>query len=163
MSKASETGWTRDVDLWRDVKAAVGSLRWTQVPFAATSAAHVQKGPGVYLICASPPWRSADGASAASPALYTALYVGKGNVRSRFRRHTSESAKEQIRKYTRAFAGYLDFWFAPVAEAARMDAAEAALIHALRPPCNDQYPRLRGVRLRLGPPQALGPALAAPG
>ncbi len=151
------TGWTVDGRLWEQVEEKAGRLNWRRVPFAATSAFDVPVASGIYMICASPPATSLGATAPGRPALYTALYVGKGNLRARFRRHTGRP-KESIRAYTRTFSGRLDFWYASIDCASMVDATEAALIHALCPPCNDQYPRLR---LRLGAAVALGrPRLA---
>ncbi len=155
-----ETGWSADRRLWAEVEANVGQLGWRRVPFAATSAFSVPARSGVYMICASPAV-SLGVADAGRPGLYTALYVGKGDLRARFGRHTGTRPKAAIREYTRTFSGRLDFWYVPIAGAAQVDATEAALIRALRPPCNDQYPRLR---VCLGPAVALGqPNLADAG
>ena len=144
---SSESGWTADCILWDAVTAEVGGLRWRRVPFAATGAFGVPAKLGVYMICASPPSSGLDAPEEGSTCLYTALYVGKGNLRARFMRHTGASAKGAIKRYTRTFSGRLDFWFMPIEGSTKVGAAEAALIHALRPPCNDQYPR---IRMKLG-------------
>ena len=148
-----ETGWAADRKLWDDVEAEVGQLSWRRVPFAATSAFDVPVKSGVYMICASPPAEGFRGVEKGSPSLYTALYVGKGDLRTRFTRHTGAKPKRAIKRYTRTFSGRMDFWYVPIESPSQVDAAEAALIHALRPACNDQYPRLR---MRLGGAVAVG-------
>ena len=158
-----DRGWTANRELWGDVEAEVGQLRWRRVPFAATSSFAVPVKAGVYMICASPPVEGLEADEQRSPHLYTALYVGKGKLRARFARHTGARPKEAIRRYTRTFSGHLDFWYAPIETPTRVDAAEAALIHALRPPCNDQFPRLRmrlGAAVAIGQSNSAGPAEA---
>ena len=148
-----ETGWTADRKLWDAVDAEVGQLSWRSVPFAATSAFAVPVKSGVYMICTSPPAEGFTAVEKGGPGLYTALYVGKGDLRARFTRHTGTQPKRAIKRYTRTYSGSLDFWYVSIESPSQVGAAEAALIHALRPPCNDQYPRLR---MRLGGAVAVG-------
>jgi hypothetical protein len=109
----------------------------------------VPNGPGVYMVCASPPGyrQLRKKAGDVLKLLYAPVYVGKSkDLKARFTNHCL-NPKSELVQGQKCFEGNLDFWFVQLASAEIHD-LETSLIDCFGPPAN----LIAGIRARLGKP-----------
>lgn len=131
-------GWSRNRRVWVALGPWMKSQKWTKVPFDPGKSYLVARGPGIYAICARPPFR---GESAGPPGSFKPLYMGQakrkhGGVQARFRDHTKRP-KETVRALVECFHETIEFWYTVVEPTADLDALEAMCVEAFGPECNE--------------------------
>lgn len=126
---------------WEDFRPPVGiTWNWISVPFAKASAQRVpnqQHGLYTFILCP----RVAD-----HPKNQFVLYVGKAektSLRQRFRHYLQEMEKvkrSHICYALKKYDSYLEFCFTTVGNQSDIGPGEDALLVALMPPLNKEFP-----------------------
>jgi hypothetical protein len=130
--------WTRR---WTEFRPPVGiTWNWNAVPFDRKSASQVpdnEHGLYTFILCPN---------VASHPKNHFVLYVGKADkttLRQRFQNYFQEKNKVKRPHICHAlnkYDGHLEFCFTTVASQADIQAGEDALLIALMPPYNDEFP-----------------------
>lgn len=126
---------------WEEFSPPVGiTWNWKSVPFAKNSAKSVpQKEHGLYTFILCPK-------VASHPKNHFVLYVGKAQkttLRERFQQYLQEMKKvkrSQICYALNKYNSYLEFCFITVPNQEDIGPGEDALLTALMPPFNEQFP-----------------------
>lgn len=126
---------------WEEFSPPAGiAWRWKSVPFTKSSAKYIpDRKHGLYTFVLCPK-------VAAHPKNHFVLYVGKADrtsLRQRFQQYLQEMKKlkrAQICYALNKYDGYLEFCFTTVRQQGDIAPGEDALISALWPPLNHQYP-----------------------
>lgn len=114
--------------------------RWRSVPFAQSSSPRVpanEHGLYTFVLCPS---------VADHPKNHLVLYVGKAEkmtLRGRFKSYFAEMRKvkrSHICYALNKYSGHLEFCFVPVSNRTEIGNGEDALLCALLPPYNDEFP-----------------------
>ena len=133
-------GWSLNQRDWETLGAAISVRRvWISVPLLANEQSMVPEQPGVYAICAHPPFATPSDLQSLFNASLTPLYIGRSeaNMRDRFLKHCN-SPHQRLSSAKRCYhEGDLIFWYTVLA---RDDVknAEALLIQCFGPPVNDR-------------------------
>ena len=126
---------------WAEFQPPVGIVwNWTSVPFDATAANRVPNDQhGLYTFILSP-------MVASHPKNYFVLYVGKADkttLRQRFHHYFQEKKKVKRAHICYAlnkYEGNLEFCYTTVANQNDIEPGEDALLVALMPPFNEDFP-----------------------
>ena len=127
---------------WKDFRANT-PLKWGETKFQKSNGKQVPNDtPGVYTFVIRPE-------IAAHPACSYLMYVGKAqkqSLRKRYKQYFTEqddsSDRVHVTKMLRLWRKHLWFYYAPIKDPTKIDAAEQALMNAFLPPVNRSY---RGV------------------
>jgi hypothetical protein len=137
---------------WQEFNPPTGiNWKWKSVPFVESAAAKVPNDEhGIYSFVLCPN-------IAKHPKNHFVLYVGKADkmtLRQRFKSYFHEMKKIKrpaICYHLNQYEGYLEFCFTPVTNQQEIEPGEDALLLALLPPCNSDFPAevsqvIKGIR-----------------
>ena len=157
LTNSRPTGWTADAKLWQELHRIAANYSWARIAFDSNLAVNVPEAPGVYLICAHPPYPTKLGRAA-----YTVLYAGKvqrppRTLRARFLEHCKRP-KPALRPFLLCFHPNVHFWWSSIADAEEVDQIETLLIESFNPPANMiRAPGTAVLLARLGQTRPVGP------
>ena len=141
---ASIRGWSIEISHWEDLRD-IWPSDWERIPLDANYRHRISSDAnGLYLICAG--LTSINLCPEIQPSLYTILYVGQGNLRSRFQQHCNAPHNERISKAKLTYKK-LDFWFCSAVNV-NLRMLEQCCITAFGPPAN----KINSIKARLGNP-----------
>jgi hypothetical protein len=112
---------------------------WEIHPFQPDQVENIPSEPGVYSFVIQP-------GIASHPYCLYLMYIGKTNrtLRERFREYLREredpDGRPKIVRLLNKYQGYTHFCCSAIEKKERIGDIEDALINALLPPCNDQFP-----------------------
>ncbi len=139
-------GWSINCEEWRQLSDALSQVGpWRNVLLTPNDQDMVPTTPGIYAICAAPPFSLEYENESVVAHLATPLYIGKAEsgIRTRFARH----CRGENQRLSRLLQCYQDkqpeFWFVELPLTAIQD-AEALLIKCFGPPTNGRSERIRG-------------------
>lgn len=116
-----------------------GFFNWQIYPFQQNQKKNIPMQPGIYSFVIKP------GIISYPDCLYL-MYIGKAEygLRHRFNRYFRElddpAGRPKIVRLLNRYQGYLHFCYSIIEEKEQIAETEKALIGALLPPCNDQFP-----------------------
>ena len=139
-------GWSIERLEWDSLEESLNSSgAWNSVLLTTNEQLMVPTRPGVYAICAQPPYAVGQNQATMFRSLASPLYVGRSesNIQSRFLAHCRADDPELRRAKRCYYTVPLLFWFVELPVSAVKD-AEAWLIRCFGPPVNKRAGTITG-------------------
>lgn len=141
-----DKGWSINPKAWDALEQALLKWKaWNSVLLTKNDQSLVPERPGVYAICAQPPYATGKNRKTLFHSLATPLYIGRSesSIRSRFRVHC-QTPTQQLRRAKQCYDRVnLSFWFIELPVSTVKD-TEARLIKCFGPPVNNRDGTITG-------------------